>query len=64
MWLSVRERNIKLLLEIVTRISAVETSNCIIATETLTCIIATGRSTKITVSKYHRRNYNETSRPG
>ena len=63
MWLSVRERNIKLLLETVTCMCAVDTSNCIIATETVTCIIATERSTKITVIMYRWHNCNKTSRP-
>ena len=51
MWVSVRERYIKLLLGTVTCISAAETSNCIIATETVTYIIATERSTYITVTE-------------
>ena len=54
MWVSVWERNIKLLLEtVICIISAVEISNYIIATETVTCIIATERSTNIPVTKYH-----------
>ena len=59
-WVSVWERNIKLLLETVTYIAttetvtcinAAETSNCIVARERVTYIIATKRSTNIDVAE-------------
>ena len=47
--LSVREQNMKLLLETVTYIAIKERDTCIIAMETVTCIIVTERPTNIPV---------------
>ena len=49
--LSVRERNMKLLLETVTYVAIKERVNCIIAIETVACIIVTERSTNIPVTE-------------
>ena len=46
-WVSVRERNIKLLLETATYIATTETVTCIITTEYTTCMIATETPTCI-----------------
>ena len=59
-WVSVRERNIKLLLESVTYIAITETVTCIsqwkqlCAAESTTCIIATETPTCINLHKYNK----------
>ena len=47
-WVSVRERNVKLLLETVTYIAITETVTCIITIETVICIMH--------CRKYHLHN--------
>ena len=49
--LSVRERNMKLLLETVTYVAIKERVTCIIAIETVACIIVTERSINISVTE-------------
>ena len=49
-WMSVRERNINLLLEAVTYMAKMETATCIITIEIVMCIIH--------CRKYHLHDYN------
>ena len=52
-WMSVRERNIKLLLEAVTYMATMETATCIIAIEIVMCIMH--------CRKYHLHDCNRDS---
>ena len=57
-WMSVRERNINLLLEAVTCMATMETATCIIAIESVSCIVPTETATcRIDYRNFHSQKW-------